>query len=92
MQLTIDTQKDSHAEIRKAIRMLMSLVGEKKVYTNEVPKTQGIFSEEKFPASDAFANMFSTPSKDKEDNDGFSEINVEPEEKKEEKKKGIELY
>lgn len=28
MRLTIDTQKDSHEEIRKAIRMLSALVGE----------------------------------------------------------------
>jgi hypothetical protein len=96
MQLTIDTQKDSHAEIRKAIRMLMSLVGEKEVYTNEVPKTQGIFSEEKSPATDAFADMFSTPTDKKEDDDNYSELNIpqeeSKEEKKEEKKEGIELY
>lgn len=90
MQLTIDTQKDSHAEIRKAIRMLMSLVGEKQVYTNEEPKTQGIFSEEKSPASDAFADMFSTPT-DKKDDDNYSELNIPVEEKKEEPS-GIELY
>ncbi|MBW2978850.1 hypothetical protein KY304_01940 [Candidatus Woesearchaeota archaeon] len=88
MQLTIDTQKDSHAEIRRAIRMLMSLVGDKEVYTNEEPKT-GIFSSEKSPAGDAFADMFG--SSDKKDDD-YSELNVPKQEKKEEKSSGIELY
>ncbi|MBN1644876.1 hypothetical protein JW851_02445 [Candidatus Woesearchaeota archaeon] len=90
MQLTIDTQKDSHAEIRKAIRMLMSLVGDKEVYTNEAPK-DSIFGEDKSPAANAFADMFgSSPKKD----DGFSELNIPEEEKKEkeEKAKGIEFY
>ena len=35
MILTIDTTRDSHLEIRKAIRMLMSLVGEGGLHTNE---------------------------------------------------------
>jgi hypothetical protein len=93
MQLTIDTQKDSHAEIRKAVRMLMSLLGDKEVYTNEEPKTQGIFSEEKSPATDAFA--VSAPVDKKEDDDNYSELNIPVEEKKEEEKEkpeGIELY
>ena len=34
MQLTIDTKHDSPEEIRKAIKMLMSLV-DKNVYTND---------------------------------------------------------
>lgn len=84
MQLTIDTQKDSHAEIRKAIRMLMSLVGDKEVYTNEEPKS---FAPEQSPAADAFADMFAAP----KDND--SELNIpREEEKQEEKEKGVELY
>jgi len=65
MQLTIDTQKDSHNEIRKAIRMLMSLVGEKDVYTNEAPK-EGIFSSgsDTNSAANAFVDMFDTVKKD----------------------------
>ena len=66
----------------------MSLLGDKEVYTNEVPKTEGIFSEEKSPATDAFADMFSTPAEKKDDNDNYSELNIPVEEKKE----GIELY
>ena len=36
MRITIDTKTDSKDEIRKAIRLLMGLVGHD-VYTNEVP-------------------------------------------------------
>ncbi|MBD3361254.1 hypothetical protein GF358_00520 [Candidatus Woesearchaeota archaeon] len=89
MQLTIDTQKDSHAEIRKAVRMLMSMIGDKEVYTNEVPKAQGIFGEDKPPATDAFANMFGSNDANK---DEYSELNVPDEEKKEDKPQKIELY
>jgi len=81
MQLSIDTQRDSHAEIRKAIRMLMSLVGEKEVYTNEAPKT-GVFNGEKSPAADAFAGMFGSNN---------NKTASEKEEKKE-IPEGIELY
>ena len=85
MQLSIDTQRDSHAEIRKAIRMLMSLVGEKEVYTNEAPKT-GVFNEEKSPAADAFAGMFGS-----NNNNNNNKTASEKEEKKE-IPEGIELY
>ncbi|MBW3019295.1 hypothetical protein KY329_03880 [Candidatus Woesearchaeota archaeon] len=43
MQITIDTKHDSHQEIRKAIRMLSSLVGE--AYSE--PET---YSEQKTPS------------------------------------------
>ena len=36
MRLTIDTKMDSKDEIRKAIRLLMGLVGNGEVYTNDV--------------------------------------------------------
>jgi len=35
MKITIDTKEDSHTEIRKIIRMLSSLVGEKEVMSNQ---------------------------------------------------------
>lgn len=35
MKLTIDTTNDSKEEIRKAIRLLMSLVGDSPSYSNE---------------------------------------------------------
>jgi len=53
MQLTIDTQKDSHQEIRKAIRLLMSLVDGKEVYTNEPPKNEFDIPQIGTPESEA---------------------------------------
>ena len=38
MKLTIDTKEDSHEEIRKAIRMLSTIVGDEHGYTNSPPK------------------------------------------------------
>ena len=38
MKLTIDTKEDSHDDIRKAIRMLATIVGEEHVYSNSPPK------------------------------------------------------
>ncbi len=38
MKLTIDTKEDSHEEIKKAIRMLSTIVGDEHVYTNSPPK------------------------------------------------------
>jgi hypothetical protein len=38
MKLTIDTKEDTHDEIRKAIRMLSTIVGDEHVYTNSPPK------------------------------------------------------
>ena len=35
MKITIDTKEDSHTEIRKIIKMLSSLVGEKEVMSNQ---------------------------------------------------------
>jgi hypothetical protein len=45
MKLTIDTKEDSHDEIRKAIRMLSTIVGDEHVYTNSPHKqrTANIF-------------------------------------------------
>ena len=64
IKITIDTKEDSHEEIKKVIRMLSSLVGEEKIYSN-----QNIF-EDSSPSvtpsvlnsdqNNAFANMFST--------------------------------
>jgi len=52
MRITIDTKTDSREEIRKAIKMLIGLVGGHDVHSNEVP-------EEK-PA--AQPNIFDSPS------------------------------
>lgn len=43
MKVTIDTKEDSHHEIRKAIRLLMSLVGDNPVLTNEDETPQKTF-------------------------------------------------
>ena len=48
MKLTIDTKEDSHEEIKKAIKMLATIVGDEKVYTNSAPKA-------------AVANIFDSP-------------------------------
>ena len=48
MQITIDTQKDSQSEIKKAIKLLQSLVGE-------------VSQDSELPAqSDGFTNMFNS--------------------------------
>ncbi len=38
MQITIDTNKDSHEDIKKAIRLLASMVGHENVTSNEQPR------------------------------------------------------
>ena len=51
MKITIDTKEDSYEEIRKIIKMLSSLIGEKEVMTN-----QPEINEQK--TGDAFSSMF----------------------------------
>jgi len=69
MKITIDTKEDSHEEIRKIIKMLYSLIGEKETFTNQ----PNIFEDNNEPSS-AFANMFgSAASDEKKENE---EINV----------------
>jgi len=75
MQLTIDTQKDSQDEIRKAIRLLMSLIGEKEVYTNEASKDSA-FGSDSGQSAGAFVDLFNSAS-DKKDS---SEQNPESKE------------
>ena len=74
MKLTIDTKEDSHEEIKKAIKMLATIVGEEHVYTNSAPKEHhaNIFessssslaapsepaAQQAQPAQNAFAAMF----------------------------------
>ncbi len=53
MRITIDTKTDSRDEIRKAIKMLMGLVGGHDVYTNE-PATE--------QKPEAQPNIFDSPS------------------------------
>ena len=63
MKLTIDTKTDSKDEIRKAIRLLMGLVGGKEVFTNEIPEKQSqpnIFDSPE-PSVGNMMSMFDTP-------------------------------
>jgi len=57
MKLTIDTQADNHEDIRKAIKLLMSLVGDKPVYSNETTEQPQTID----PAVGNFMNLFDTP-------------------------------
>ena len=71
MKITIDTSQDSHTDIRKAIKLLQSVVGEGPVYTNS--PSRNIFddpspsldsSSEPVAEQDtgnAFVNIFDTP-------------------------------
>lgn len=73
MKITIDTSQDSHSEIKKAIRMLQSIVGNHdEVYTNA--PSRNIFDDpapsmgasEPAPATEettgsAFASIFDEP-------------------------------
>tara|TARA_Y100000294_G_C8520193_1_gene322575 strand:- start:813 stop:1139 length:327 start_codon:yes stop_codon:yes gene_type:complete len=91
MKITIDTKEDSHQEIRKIIRMLSSLVGEKEVMSNQ----SDIFSDD--TGTEQSSDMFSDDSNQEKSNDMFSmfsstpsqttENKVEEEEKTEEEKK-----
>ena len=73
MQLTIDTQKDSQEEIRKAIRLLMSLVGEKEIYTNEAPKDSA-FGADSSPSAGAFVDLFNIVSDKKDSSEPKQEL------------------
>ena len=60
MKISIDTQTDSHAEIRKAIQLLQSLVGDKAIYTNDSESAQGMI-DAPTPEVGNFMNMFDAP-------------------------------
>ena len=68
MRLTIDTQKDSHEEIKKAIRMLTALVGEASNSSNEPGSIRNIFEDSSSvfgssnSSSDSSSNLNSQPS------------------------------
>ena len=74
MKLTIDTKEDSPEEIKKAIKMLATIVGDEHVYTNSAPKaavanifdTSGSMTTEIAPAEpvsgSVFGNIFGEPS------------------------------
>jgi len=60
MKISIDTQTDSHAEIRKAIQLLQNLVGDKAIFTNDAESAQGMI-DSPTPEVGNFMNMFDAP-------------------------------
>ena len=86
MKITIDTKEDSHEEIKKVIKMLSSLVGEKEVMSN-----QDIFSDKSSGQESGVFSMFSGS-----DSESKSEVKEQP--KKEDKENldfdipGLEEY
>ncbi len=76
MRITIDTQKDSHEEIRKAIKMLSALVGvqqeigessSRNIFDDPSPSPIGnLFDDtqsqqQSSPSSNVFGNLFDSP-------------------------------
>lgn len=95
MKITIDTKEDSHEEIKRMIKMLSSLVGEKEVISNEdmfSDSTQqtasndgDMFSDDKPKQDTGMFNMFSssgseTKEEDNEEQEENEEIKVEAKE------------
>ena len=82
MKITIDTGQDSHTDIKKAIRLLQSIVGDAEVYTNA---SRNIFdspspevSQQSSAPTTAFANLFDSPAKSKsDDEDDEEEVKLE---------------
>lgn len=81
MKITIDTKEDSHEEIRKAIKMLSSLIGHKETFSNQ----PNIFDSDITDLSpsgsepeptNAFAAMFGSSSS-QDDEDKNNEMKVE---------------
>ncbi|RLE45075.1 hypothetical protein DRJ22_05085 [Candidatus Woesearchaeota archaeon] len=72
MKITIDTKEDSEQEIRKAIRLLISLVGGN-VYSNDSDfsqpeKSKNIFEDDSEPVSNLMG-MFDSDSKQDSEQD-----------------------
>jgi len=79
MKITIDTKEDSHMEIRKVIRMLSSLVGEKEIISNQ----KDVFSDDTdnedtgSSESTGIFNMFGSSTEKKSEDDGTGETKEE---------------
>jgi len=89
MKLTIDTKADSKEEIRKAIKLLMGIVGgANEVYTNELPESPKPISPPNIfdnPPSNGgnFMNIFDVPTPTETNSAQTTEIfTPEPEEQK----------
>jgi len=90
MKITIDTKEDSHTEIRKIIRMLSSLVGEKEVMSNQ----SDMFSKDDSDKEES-TGMFNMFSQDKPvtstDSETADSEAITDEEKPEEDKKETDV-
>ena len=82
MKITIDTKHDSHVEIRKAIRLLYSLIGEKEIYTNEPGEKPTNIFEDSSPQVGNMMSLF-----DNVDTPGSPELPEKPD-----KKPSLEFY
>lgn len=69
IKITIDTKEDSHEEIKKIIRMLSSLVGEKEVFENK----RNIFESKDAPQN-VFGNIFNQQENKEEPKEDTEEI------------------
>ena len=58
MRITIDTRTDSKDEIRKAIKLLLGLVGSHDIYTNEPEKRAPDLFESPGPAVGNLMSIF----------------------------------
>lgn len=97
MKITIDTSQDSHTDIKKAIKMLQSIVGEGPVYSNS--PSRNIFDDpspglgasgepEPAPSQDtgsAFASIFDNSS-------GAPESEEKKQDEKDEDMPQLEFY
>jgi len=85
MKITIDTSQDSHTDIRKAIKMLQSIVGESNVYSNS--PSRNIFDD---PSPDLGPSSEPAPAQEQNTGNAFASIFDSPapasEEEKEEEK------
>jgi len=84
MKITIDTKEDSHEEIKRAIKMLSSLVGEHAVtnaniFDDDSPSLSESDDEPSQPTN-AFANMFGSSEESSSVKEDESEETTETEE------------
>lgn len=95
MKLTIDTKLDSKEEIRKAIKLLMGIVGgTHEVYSNELPETPKPISPpnifENPPSNGNFMSMFDIPTPTEAPQ--TTTPTPQPEEQKEDDIPSLEFY
>jgi hypothetical protein len=95
MKLTIDTKADSKEEIRKAIKLLMGIVGgAHEVYSNDLPESPQPISPpnifENPPSNGSnFMNMFDVPTETPQTTTLSPQ---QPEEQKEDDVPSLEFY